>query len=58
MIVLDSRPKDDKFDDRLRGYCGQYCYEDEVSKWECTGYVTDIVWIRLILLFIPKSVWL
>jgi hypothetical protein len=37
MLILDKRPDNNKFDDRLRGYNGRYCYYDELSKWEKAG---------------------
>ena len=51
MLVLDSRPKESGFDNRLRGYNGVYCYYDELSKWEKVKLESNNFFFRLLLLF-------
>lgn len=52
MLVLDTRPKDNSFDGRLRGYNGAYCYYDELSKWQRTKIHSNLLLIRLLLLLL------
>ena len=48
MYIINNRPENDKFDDRLSGYNGRYCYYDELSKWSKAALDCDFFIYKLL----------